>query len=61
MALIVSIYIDLAISGYGELEFEDGKVIRLEKGDYMNIPAKQKHKVRSTSASQITIWLAIFY
>ncbi len=51
----------VVLSGFGELEFEDGRLIRLEKGDYLNIPAHCKHRVSATAANEPTIWLAVFY
>ena len=40
---------------------ENQKVIELNPGDYINIPAGTKHKVSYTDTSQPTIWLAVFY
>lgn len=51
----------LVVSGFGVIEFEDGRVITLHKGDYLNIKAHEKHKVQATSLDQKTVWLAIFY
>lgn len=51
----------LVLEGYGVLEFEDGRTVKLERGDYVNIPAHVKHKVAATSSDEITVWLAIFY
>jgi len=51
----------LVLSGEGNLEFEDGRKITLGAGDYVNIKAHEKHKVTSTTNSNKTIWLAIFY
>ena len=51
----------MVLEGFGVLEFENGKCVRLEKGDYLNISAHTKHKVKQTSEQQPTIWLAIFY
>ncbi|CCN69495.1 cupin domain-containing protein [Vibrio nigripulchritudo] len=51
----------LVLSGYGVIEFEDGESVTLHKGDYLNIPAHQKHKVAETSPNETTVWLAIFY
>lgn len=51
----------LVLSGFGVIEFEDGRVITLNKGDYLNIKAHEKHKVQATSPDQTTVWLAIFY
>lgn len=51
----------LVLSGYGVIEFENGDTIKLKQGDYLNIKAHQKHKVKSTSPNETTVWLAIFY
>lgn len=51
----------LVLSGYGVIEFDDGREITLKAGDYYNITAHEKHKVQSTSGKEKTIWLAVFY
>lgn len=51
----------IVLEGFGVLEFENGKCVRLDKGDSLNIPAHTKHKVKQTSEQQPTIWLAVFY
>lgn len=51
----------LVLSGYGVLEFDDGRQITLQEGDYYNIASHEKHKVRATSCEEKTIWLAILY
>ena len=33
----------------------------LSEGDYINIPARKRHRVVSTSVSPETIWLAVHY
>jgi cupin 2 domain-containing protein len=43
--------------GKGTLEFEDGKQITLEKGDYLFIPKGKKHRVVFTADK--TIWLTV--
>jgi cupin 2 domain-containing protein len=50
----------LLVSGSAELEFED-HTIEMKPGDYVLIPAHQKHRVASTSGTEKTIWLAVFY
>ncbi len=50
----------IILKGEASLEFED-KIVDLKEGDYINIPAHQKHKVIQTSQNIETIWLAIFY
>lgn len=47
------------IGGEAELEFEDGKVIKLVKGDYILINAHHKHRVKQASKHTNCIWLAI--
>ncbi|WP_394151234.1 cupin domain-containing protein [Vibrio maritimus] len=49
------------LQGQGVLEYEDGQTITLDVGDYVNIPAHVKHRVKSTASGATTIWLAIFY
>ncbi len=51
----------MVIEGKGVIEFEDGRVITLSKGDYINIAAREKHKVVGTAKDVVTIWLAVFY
>ncbi|TCS37406.1 cupin 2 domain-containing protein [Paucimonas lemoignei] len=35
--------------------------LHLSPGDYVNIPAHVRHRVESTSTSEETVWLAVFY
>jgi len=51
----------LVLAGYGVVEFEDGRLVDLNPGDYLNIPAHQKHRVKETSSNEPTIWLAVHY
>ncbi|HEY6528135.1 MAG TPA: cupin domain-containing protein [Cellvibrionaceae bacterium] len=51
----------MVVKGSARLEFADGSHCDLSAGDYVNIPAHVKHKVASTDAKDITVWLAIFY
>lgn len=44
------------------LETESGiEQIELKPGDCLLIPAHQRHRVESTSSTEKTIWLAVFY
>ena len=44
------------------IEKETGiEQIELVPGDYLLIPAHQRHRVESTSKTEKTIWLAVFY
>lgn len=51
----------LVLSGFGVIEYDDGRVFHLQHGDYLNIPAQQKHRVIETASDEPTVWLAIFY
>ena len=51
----------LVLEGFGSILFEDGTERTLNKGDYLTIPAYQKHKVSKTDPDNLTIWLAVFY
>jgi cupin 2 domain-containing protein len=51
----------LVLAGCGVIEFEDGRMIELNPGDYLNIPAHQKHRVKETSPNEPTVWLAIHH
>ena len=35
--------------------------VKLQKGDYLHIPAHVKHKVLWTDPDNITLWLCVFY
>ena len=49
----------LLAKGAAVLEFEEGKLAPLEAGDYLKIPANQKHRV--VSCSQDAVWLALHF
>ena len=54
----------LLLQGDAILEIEkENNIIELElkKGDYINIEANVKHRVKYTSLNETTIWLAVFY
>lgn len=50
----------LLLKGSAILEFEN-KVMPLIEGDFIDIKAFTKHRVKYTSEDETTIWLAIFY
>ena len=51
----------VVLSGAGTILFGDGKVLRLQPGDHVLIPAHTKHRVEWTKPEEPTIWLAVFY
>ena len=50
----------LLLKGSAILEFEN-KQVPLSEGEYINIKAFTKHRVKYTSKTEPTVWLAIFY
>ena len=50
----------LLISGSAVLTIEN-KQVKLNPGDHLLIPAHQRHRVESTSQTEKTIWLAVFF
>ena len=51
----------LLVKGAAKLEFEDGRVIGLGEGDWLEIPAGQKHRVGWTDPAGETVWLAVHW
>ncbi|MCG6155590.1 cupin domain-containing protein [Rubinisphaera margarita] len=50
------------LKGSATLEFADEqRPVELHPGDYILIPAHQKHRVAKTSTDEPTVWLAIFF
>ncbi len=41
--------------------FDDGTLLELSEGDYLNIPSHKKHRIEWTDPENKTIWLAVFY
>lgn len=50
----------VVLQGMARLTVEQASV-ELKPGDFINIPAHQKHRVEWTTPEEPTIWLAIFY
>ena len=48
------------LQGEAALEFEDGSAETLQRGDWVFLPARMRHRVASTSAEPPCIWLAVF-
>ncbi len=52
----------IVLKGNAGLLFEgNDKTVVLKTGDYINIPAHQKHRVEWTEPEEETIWLAVHY
>lgn len=50
----------IVLQGAARLEFEDG-MREMRPGDFVNIPAFQKHRVDWTTPDEPTIWLGVRY
>ncbi len=50
----------LLLEGSAQIRFDD-RLVDLAPGDYLNIPAGERHRVEKTAANGRTVWLAIFY
>jgi cupin 2 domain-containing protein len=51
----------LLVQGHAELEFADGRVVTLRPGDWLEIEARVRHRIRSTARDEPTVWLVAFY
>ena len=52
----------LLIAGSATLLFEStGRAVDLKPGDFLNIPAHERHRVVSTDKDRETVWLALHY
>lgn len=49
------------LKGAARLEYEDGRVLSLNPGDWLQIPARTKHRVAWTDEDVETVWLAVHY
>ena len=49
----------ILLQGEAVLAYADGSQIKLTAGDYLFIPAHQKHRVEYTSSEPPCIWLAV--
>ena len=50
----------IILKGSATLKFEN-EVVKMQTGDYINIPAHCKHRVERTNPETETVWLAVFY
>lgn len=50
----------ILLEGTATIRFEDGTVIDLMPGEFLNIPVGCRHRVEKTAQGYQTIWLAVF-
>lgn len=52
----------MVVRGRAGLQFEEGgEIVELGPGEYLNIAARERHRVAWTSADEPTVWLAVHY
>jgi len=49
----------VVLKGAARLRFEDGAV-EMKPGDFVDIPARRRHRVDWTTPDEPTVWLAVF-
>ena len=49
------------LQGAARLIFDDDREVEMFPGDWLQIPARQKHRVAWTDPDQETLWLAVHY
>jgi cupin 2 domain-containing protein len=49
------------LAGRARVRFEDGEVVEMTPGSYLNIAAHRRHRVDWTDPDQDTVWLAVHY
>ena len=49
------------LKGNATVEFEDGKIVAMSKGDTLLIQPHERHRVSYTSTEPPCVWLCIFY
>ena len=52
----------VVLKGAARLRFEEDETpLEMKSGDFVNIPARKKHRVDWTTPDEPTIWLAVHY
>ena len=51
----------VVLKGAARLRLEDGQPVEMKPGDFINIPAHQRHRVEWTTPDEPTVWLAVHY
>jgi cupin 2 domain-containing protein len=52
----------MVLEGRAAVQFEDGpETVELQRGAYVHIPARARHRVAWTDPDQKTVWLAVHY
>ena len=49
------------LEGEAAVEFHDGRIVEMSKGDTIIIKPHERHRVSYTSAEPPCVWLCVFY
>ncbi len=50
----------ILLQGEAELEFKEGEILHMKRGDYIFLPSHKVHRVKKTSGQPNCVWLAVF-
>jgi cupin 2 domain-containing protein len=51
----------LLVQGQARLEFEGSRALEMKSGDWVVIPAGERHRVNWTSTEPEAVWVCVFY
>ena len=51
----------LLLAGAARLEYGEGRQRHLQAGDWLEIPARERHRVAWTDPEHDTVWLVVHY
>ncbi len=51
----------MVLEGGAAVQFEGEEPVELQRGSYLNIPARVRHRVAWTDPNRKTVWLAVHY
>lgn len=51
----------IVLNGEATLLFQNDESVTMKPGDHVLIPAHKRHRVESTSTTEPTVWLAVFF
>lgn len=51
----------IVLQGEARLRFDGAETVEMKAGDFINIPAHQRHRVEWATPEEQTIWLAVHY
>jgi cupin 2 domain-containing protein len=52
----------VVLTGAARLRFEDDeKLLEMRPGDFVNIPARRRHRIEWTTPDEPTVWLGVHY